>query len=178
MNKLGLLLAFGLLGSSLYGQSLTFDAANSSAAFAIKNAGFTVDGKLKQVAATATFDGAGQPVTLEATAETASLDTENKTRDGHLKGDDYFDVAKYPTIRFVATRFEGSEGAMIAIGQLTIKKVTKEVRLPVKIISANGRVTLSTEFKLNRRDYGVGGSSWIMSDEATLKISLAFEPAK
>jgi len=176
MKKLGLLLVWSLFGPTLFGQTVTFDTANSSAWFAIKNAGFTVEGKFKQLAATASFDSEGQPVTLEATAQTASLDTDSKTRDGHLKGDDYFDVAKYPTIRFVATRFEGSEGAMIAIGQLTIKKFTKEVRLPVKIISANGRVSLSTEFKLNRREYGVGGSSWIMSDEAMLKISLAFEP--
>jgi polyisoprenoid-binding protein YceI len=178
MKKLGLLLVWSLFGPTLFAQAITFDAANSFASFAIKNAGFTVDGKFKQIEATASFDSAGQPLTLEATAQTASLDTDNKTRDGHLKGDDYFDVAKYPTIRFVAARFERTGDAVTAIGQLTIKKFTKEVRLPVKIISANGRVSLSTEFKLNRLEYGVGSSSWIMSDEATLKISLAFEPAK
>jgi polyisoprenoid-binding protein YceI len=178
MHKLGLLLFWSLLSSSLFAQTVTFDAANSSAAFAIKNAGFTVDGKFNQLIATATFDSAGLPVTLDATAQAASLDTDNKTRDGHLKSDDYFDVTKYPTIRFVATRFERSGEAITAIGQLTIKQVSKEVRVPVRLLSANSRVTLSTEFKLNRRDYGVGGSSWIMSDEATLRVSLAFELAK
>jgi polyisoprenoid-binding protein YceI len=178
MKKLGLLLFWSLLSSFLLAQSFSLDAVNSSAAFAIKNAGFTVDGKFKQLSATATFDSAGLPVTLDATAQTASLDTDNKTRDGHLKSDDYFDIAKYPTIHFVATRFERAGEVITAVGQLTIKQVTKEVRVPVRLLSANGRITLSTEFKLNRRDYGVGGSSWIMSDDATLKVSLAFEPTK
>ncbi len=177
MNKLFLLLTGVLIAVSAQAQTYRLAPTGSTAGFRIKNAGITVEGRFTQLDASATLDAQGLPTQLEAIAQTASLDTENRTRDGHLKGETYFDVAKYPVIRFVLTGVEQREGRAYAVGNLTIKKSTKTVRLPLTVGGTEAQRTLSTEFIVNRRDYGVGGWNLIMSDEATLRIVLALVPA-
>lgn len=177
MNKLILMLACAVLGLTAQAQAYRLASSGSTAGFRIKNAGITVEGRFTQFEAVATLDAQGLPTQLEAIAQTASLDTDSRTRDGHLKDKTYFDVAAYPTIRFVLASVEQREGKAYALGNLTIKKTTKTVRLPLTVGGTEAQRTLSTEFTLNRRDYGVGGWNLIMSDEATLRIVLSLVPA-
>ena len=177
MKSILLILLSAMVGLTAPAQSYRLAPTGSSAGFRIKNAGIGVEGRFTQFTATATLDAQGLPTQLEATAQTASLDTDNRTRDGHLKAKDYFDVEAYPTIRFVLTAVEQREGKPYAVGNLTIKKTTKSVRVPLVVGGAAAQRTLSTEFTVNRRDYGVGGWNLIMSDEATLRITLVLAPA-
>lgn len=81
------------------------------------------------------FDGAD----VTFTAKTASIDTDNERRDADIKGPNYFDVEKYPTINFVG-KLAKDAGKYKLRGKLTMKDVTKDVEFNVTY-----RGTLKTE---------------------------------
>ena len=76
--------------------------------------------------------------------------------DAHLKDADFFDVAKYPTSKFVITSSEMKEGKMHVTGDLTIKDVTKSITIPATVSEVEGVTTFKSEtFELNRVDFNV-----------------------
>jgi hypothetical protein len=75
---------------------------------------------------------------------------------GHLTSADFFDVAKYPTAKFVITSVEDEEGTLAITGNLTIKDITKSITIPAMISSENGITTFTSEtFIINRTDFNV-----------------------
>jgi polyisoprenoid-binding protein YceI len=100
---------------------------------------------------------------FDVTIKAASINTKNEQRDGHLRGADFFEVQKYPLIVFKSKKIvKKSRDSYIVIGDLTMKAVTKEVKLPVKVSGpvkdpmGGGQVLgLESHFIINRQDYGV-----------------------
>ena len=90
-----------------------------------------------------------------------SIDTGNKDRDGHLRTNDFFDVAQFPTMSFKSTRVEvdGNEGKLH--GDLTLKGSTNPVTLDVEFEGTGGdpwggtRAGFSASGTINRKDWGV-----------------------
>ena len=76
--------------------------------------------------------------------------------EGHLKGEDFFDVAKYPTSTFTITSTKNN-GAKIAVtGKLQIKDVTKTITIPAVLTTENGVSVFTSEvFTINRADFNV-----------------------
>ena len=75
---------------------------------------------------------------------------------GHLASADFFDVAKYPTSKFVITKVEENEGKLAVTGNLSIKDVTKSITIPATISEADGIVTFKSEtFNVDRADFNV-----------------------
>ena len=71
--------------------------------------------------------------TVEVTIKTASLDSNHAERDKHLRGEDFFEVDKYPEARFVSTGFEeNADGTALLKGNLTLHGVTRPVTIDVK----------------------------------------------
>ncbi|MGZ5384565.1 MAG: YceI family protein, partial [Acidimicrobiia bacterium] len=68
---------------------------------------------------------------VNVTIEAASVTTGAPDRDAHLVSPDFFDVASYPSIRFVSTDLREENGQWLMTGDLTIKDVTKAVTLDV-----------------------------------------------
>lgn len=96
-------------------------------------------------------------------AQTASVTTGNEQRDGHLKSDDFFNPEQFPTLQFVSTGVENldSDGSFDLVGNLTIRDVTKPVKLKVdfngKVKDPWGNEKLGFNFssKVNRKDFGL-----------------------
>jgi polyisoprenoid-binding protein YceI len=75
---------------------------------------------------------------------------------GHLSSGDFFDVATYPTSKFVITSVAEEGGKVIITGNLTIKDVTKSVSIPSSVSVQNGVTTIeSDKFMVNRADFNV-----------------------
>ncbi len=98
---------------------------------------------------------------VEVSIDTASLDTGDARRDGHLRGEDFFDVERYPTITFRSTGVEaGPDGAKVS-GDLTVRDVTRPVVLDVDFDGAQTapwgeeRVAFSAVADLDREDWGL-----------------------
>jgi polyisoprenoid-binding protein YceI len=93
----------------------------------------------------------------------ASLSTGNADRDAHLKGPDFFDVAKYPTISFNATKYESvdGDGSYELYGDLTVKEVTRNIKLDVEFGGVvkdpwgNTKAGFTINGKINRKDFGL-----------------------
>lgn len=89
-----------------------------------------------------------------------------------MKKEAYFDASKYPVIRFVSTAVESlGKNQVLVKGKLTIKNITREIDLNV-YVTEGIKMVYFAKLKLNRRDYGVGSTSWILSDNADIEIKI------
>ena len=147
--------------------------AGSSLQFTIKNFGFEVTGTFKGLQGNVIFDPANAASSaFDVTIDASTVNTDNSLRDGHLKGDSYFDVQHYPKIHFVSTQVAGKNGSYKITGKLTIKKTTKIISFPFTASASNGGYLFKGSFTINRKDFDVGGASTI-SDELTVALSIA-----
>ena len=102
---------------------------------------------------------------VTAAIQTASITTSNEKRDAHLKSKDFFSVEEFPVIKFVSAKVIKSGEGYIAVGDLTMRNVTKRVEMPFKIMGVlkdpwgNTRAGFEAHLSINRQDYGV---SWSM----------------
>jgi polyisoprenoid-binding protein YceI len=100
---------------------------------------------------------------VDASIDVATLDTRDPQRDTHLKGPDFFDVEKFPTMAFRSSRVVRKGDGNIAVsGPLTIHGATKEVEFEVegptpaiKDPWGNTRIGLSAKTKIDRREFGL-----------------------
>ena len=107
--------------------------------------------------------------------------------DGHLKSADFFDVAKYPTVKFDITKVEdlaaGTESRTVGAnktvsGNLTIKDKTVNVTFPAKVEVTENNVTVDSKFTINRQDWGLSYGAegdpkdWMISQEVDLELHI------
>ncbi len=100
---------------------------------------------------------------ISFTAEAASITTGSEQRDTHVKSADFFDAEKYPQLKFTATKYESvdSDGSYELYGDLTIKDVTKAVKLSVEFGGVakdpwgNTKAGFTITGKINRKDFGL-----------------------
>ncbi len=144
----------------------------SSIVFSIHNFGFKTGGTLAPPQGDIQFNPDDlSKASFQVTIQTASINTDNESRDEHLREEDYFDVKKYPQIRFVSNsvRSMDKQGNYEAAGTLTIKDISKPISLPFKAEKTGNGYRFSGSFKMNRRDFNIGGSS-TLSNELTVDI--------
>ncbi|MFI9389571.1 YceI family protein [Streptomyces bauhiniae] len=93
-------------------------------------------------------------VTLDA----ASLDTKHAKRDEHLRGPDFFDVERHPTLVFAVRDAAVREGETVEIkGQLTVRGVTRPQTVTAKLTESSAdAITLTAEFTVDRDQFGLG----------------------
>ena len=123
--------------------------------------------------------------TIEFTVQTASVNTRNADRDGHLKSADFFDVEKYPTMTFKVTKIDDDT----ITGDLTIKDVTKPVTFDYDFNGISDdpwggtRAGFEARGEINRKDFGLSfdaaapGGNALVSDKIKLNLDLEFVKA-
>jgi polyisoprenoid-binding protein YceI len=148
----------------------------SSVIFGVKNFGVRVGGSFSGLQGTIDFsknDPEHAHVELSVDAKTVS--TGNELRDDHLRGEDFFDVSKYPVLHFTSTAVtRGNDGVLLMTGRLTMKGVTKSVSFPFTVAPAASGYMFKAAFAINRKDFGVGDSA-VISDEVQVTVELATE---
>lgn len=119
-----------------------------------------------------------------ASIENTDLDGEYKGKlEGHLKSDDFFGVAKYPTANLKITKVKenGKDGQYTVTADLTIKGITKPVTFTVELINDNGLIVANANIIIDRSKYDVryGSGSFFdnlgdktIYDEFTLTVNL------
>ncbi|WP_025761788.1 YceI family protein [Dyadobacter tibetensis] len=168
------ILTLALRSTRLPGQSLRPIASQSSISFQIKNLGIRTTGHFSEIEGKILFN----PSNLSSSSfviqiPTSSINTDNHLRDGHLKQDEYFNVNKYPLMKFTSSKVSHSgPGRYILEGKLTIKDVTKAISFPFEATAEAGGYTFFGEFPINRRDYHVGGRSLTLSNDLWVKIKV------
>lgn len=97
-----------------------------------------------------------------ANVEVASINTNNPQRDEHLRNADFFEADKHPEITFTSTKVEKTDSdTFTLIGNLTIREVTKPVKLSVEYNGlakdpwGNVKAGFTVTGKINRKDFGI-----------------------
>jgi polyisoprenoid-binding protein YceI len=162
------------------------DGSHSAAGFSVRHLMVsTVRGQLGAIAGTVEYDGKDvRSIKADVTIDVKAINTQHAKRDEDLRGPDFFDTAKFPTITFKSSRVEpGANGAFKLIGNLTIRGTTKEVVLDVEapapvVKGMRGVVTGTTATtKIKRLEYGLKYNAMIeagpvVGDEVTITIDL------
>lgn len=119
---------------------------------------------------------------IRGTIDVASVDTADAKRDEHLRSADFFDVAAHPKMTFESTAVVKEGNGYVVVGKLTLRGVTKEIRMPVEFSGpikdpwGNQRIGFSASTTINRQDFGVkwnktldaGGA--VVGDEVRISI--------
>ena len=136
---------------------------------------------------TSRFDKTSGKITIDRVAKTGSADviidvnsvnTGSEVFNGHLKGEDFFDAAKFPTITFKSTAFKFEGDKPVAIdGNLTVKGVTKPVTLAVSSflcmphpLAKKDACGANATTRIKRSEFNNGKYAPYVSDEVTLII--------
>ena len=140
------------------------DVSHSTVGFQVRHMAISkTNGVFDDFTGTFSFEpGNPESWSCEAVIQAASVNTGNQKRDEHLRSEDFFNVAQFPTLTFKSTgvkmedAFEG-----ILKGDLTIHGVTKPVELEFEVLGTvtdpwgNDRAGFSATLKINRQDFGL-----------------------
>jgi polyisoprenoid-binding protein YceI len=147
---------------------------SSTVQFKIKHFGIRTNGSFKGIDGIINFDinhlnNSNFDVSIDAN----TINTENELRDNNLRDKDYFDVAKYSRIRFISTKIIKTTYAdtLLVTGMLTIKDTTKNISFPFTIAAVENGLNFMGIFTINRRDFGIGGTS-VISDNLEVELNI------
>ena len=141
--------------------------------FRIRNAGIAVKGTFDSLSLSLKRNGSTwKDATLSGRVLAGSIDTGLGLRDKHLREEGYFEVETYPWIRMESTDLERSEtGHLEGTFRLTIKEYTREMPLTFSCVESRDKIILETEFEVDRRAFGLGGKSLILSDRVRVFVN-------
>src|SRR5207248_10549790 len=158
----------GTKKKSIKGDNLmawNIDATHSQATFSVKHMMIsTVRGHFDVLSGQLNIDEEHPENSwVEAEADTASVNTRDPKRDGHLRSPDFFDSEQYPKITFKSSKVEpiGNQEYRVT-GNLTMHGVTKEEvfhaeyagQLPKDLFGLQ-RAAFTVKGTINRKDYGL-----------------------
>lgn len=175
MKKFILVLSVVLTAQYGTAQSYTPTDNGSSVKFSIKNFGFGVDGSFTGLRGKIIFDPNNLPVaSFKVSVSANTVKTGNGSRDSHLKKEEYFNAAAFPELVFTSTKVTAgaNAGSFLMEANITIKGTTRKISFPFRATPASNGYKFEGEFKLNRRDFKVGGSSMVLSENLTVNLSI------
>jgi polyisoprenoid-binding protein YceI len=166
----------------------TVDPAHTRVGFVARHAMVTkVRGSFKEIEGSGRFDPDNpENISLELTIKADSVDTGSPDRDGHLRSNDFFDMEKYPEIKFVSTGAEKVDDERFRLtGDLTIKDVTNPVTVDFDYNGTavdpfgNHRIGFEGSTTVNRKDWGLNWNAALeaggvlVSDKVTLEFDVS-----
>ncbi|MES2238727.1 MAG: YceI family protein [Bacteroidota bacterium] len=164
----------------------TIDPTHSEIGFKVKHMMFTnVSGKFESYDTNITTeDDNFEKANIEFSADIDSINTNNTDRDNHLKSGDFFDSESYPKLTFKATSLTKNGDDYELAGDLSLRGVTKAVKLPAEFSGlmkdpwGNTKAGLNISGKINRKDWGLNWNSALetggvlVGEEVRLNIEL------
>lgn len=148
-----------------------------------------VRGNFAEFAGSITLDGSNPAASnAELTVQTASIDTRNADRDGHLKSADFLDVESFPTLTFTSTSISGGGDTFTVTGDLTIHGVTKSVPVKFELLGVSTdpwggvRIGFEGSTEISRKEFGLVWNAALETGGVlvgdTVKIELDVEAVK
>jgi polyisoprenoid-binding protein YceI len=162
----------------------TLDPTHSDITFSVRHLAISkVRGSFEKFDVTVVTAENPAESSIVASIDVASVNTNQKDRDGHLQTSDFFLVSEFPTIDFKSTKITVDGEDFTVDGTLTLRGVTKDVTLEGEIggITTDGygqtKAGASASVKINRLDYGVNWNAALEAGGLTLgnEVSINFE---
>ncbi len=188
MKKMSLLLvSILIISSSAFAANYKIDRDHSTVGFKIGHLGISsVSGKFVEFDGEFTYDPEKVDQSkAQASIGVKSIDTRQTKRDDHLRSPDFFDVVKFPEMKFTSTKITDAtrEGFKLH-GDITIRGVTKPIVLDVtshgtvKDPWGNDRAGFSAVAKLSRKDFGLTwnkvleAGGLVVGEEVSIEIEI------
>lgn len=181
-----LLVAGSALAAGAAPVKYTLDPASSLLRFTFEQAGANNTGRFGKYTADVTFAADNLAASkINVSIDVGSLDSGDKERDDTLKTADLFDPTKFPKATFVSSKITNTgAGRYEAQGKLTIRNVTKDIKLPITFQTKEEKGKqmgyLTGRYTLKRLEYGVGQGDWKstewVKDDVIVTFSLKLAP--
>jgi polyisoprenoid-binding protein YceI len=167
--------------------SWNIDSAHTEVNFSVRHMMISnVRGQFQKLSGTVEFDEQNPAnTTVDVQIETASVNTKDEKRDGHLRSPDFFDTEKYPYLAFKSKRVDVKDSThAILYGDMTIRNITHEVVLDVEFngLAKSPWGTTSAGFtaktQIKRKNWGLNWNvaletgGWLVSDDINIGIEL------
>lgn len=167
-------------------RTLQIDKSHSEAVFQVRHLLSKVRGRFSDFAGTVDFDTEHpEQSSVDFTIQTASIDTNEPTRDKHLRSADFFDVERFPALTFKSSKVTALGRDRFDVeGDLTIRGVAKRIVLPVSYLGTakdpwgNEKAAFEAEYTLNRKDFGLNWNAaletggFLVGDEVKVMLSI------
>ena len=180
-------LAMLVVASAAFAAPATYaiDKTHTEVGFDVRHFFTKVHGRFNDFQATILFDEKDpSKISVDASAVTASISTDNEKRDGHLRSADFFDAEKYPALTFKSTKVtaNGKNKYKIA-GDLTMRGVTKPVVFDAEFLGAGAtgmgtKAGFAATAVVNRKDFGINwnkaldNGGVILGEEVTISLNI------
>ena len=162
-------------------ETYVVEGTHTFPSFSYTHLGFsTQQSRFDKTTGKITIDRAAKTGSLDVSIDAKSVNTGVEVFNGHLRGEDYFNVDKFPVITFKSSnfKFDGDKPATIN-GDLTIKGVTKPVTLAVTSFNCAPHPFTKKEVcganastRIKRSEFNAGKNAPAVSDEVTLNIAV------
>ncbi len=183
---LGMFLGASTLAQGQEATKWKIDQAHTSVNFSINHFFSAVLGQFEEFDGKMLFDKDNLDASsFTFSIQVSSINTDSQKRDNHLQSKDFFNAKEWPEIKFVSSKITKVAGDnYMAHGKLTIRDVTKEVKIPFKITGEMQHPMmkgtyikgLEFEYTLDRTEYGVGTGDWaataVVGDEVKITIPM------
>ena len=181
-RRLGLAaLALAALGASSHGaDTYSVDPVHSSVSFMIPHAGISeVHGRFNEFSGKFVIDKEDpSKSTFALDIKVASVDTNNKARDEHLRAPDFFNAKQFPTLSFKSTKVKGTDAGYEVTGDLKLHGVTKPVTLKLKgghkVVEVRGKslVGVTSSVTIKRSEFDMKTALDGIGDDVQIIIGL------
>jgi len=161
------------------------DTDHTQAEFTVRHLAISqVRGQVPLASGTISIGPDDLPTAVSATLDVANIETQDADRDRDLRGSDWFEVDKYPTMTFVARKIAGTTTAFTIEGDLTFHGVTKPVTLTGKeegkIVDGRGRthVGYTAGATIDRREWGLNwghttpGGALVVANDVRIDLNV------
>lgn len=124
---------------------------------------FTVhrQGQFREFTGDILYDPSNPAATqVDLTVYTDSVNLDNVEQEDLLRSDEFFDVARHPTMHFVSSAVAQAAGGLSVTGDLTIRGITRQLTVPIRVMSPGselGSTTFDTTFQIDRTQFGLTG---------------------
>ncbi|MEY2466348.1 MAG: hypothetical protein QOD03_869 [Verrucomicrobiota bacterium] len=200
--KLSILLATAALASAAFAAPQTFDFKDpkgvNTALFHLDAPLESINGSANGISGTVSFDPENPAATKgKIVVTTESLTVPNSMMNGHLHSDKWLDAAKYPELSFEAKELKnvktsGDVTTADAVGTFTLKGVSKELTIPVKLTYLKDKLSqrvpnakgdllvIRSKFTIKRSDFNIMAhqAEDKVSDEIELTLAISGASAK
>jgi polyisoprenoid-binding protein YceI len=167
---------FGMVSTTLAADPLKLNAEKSSIEFVGKKTDGEHAGGFKKFTVDAKADmenPANSSMTI--VIDTTSIWSDDTKLTDHLKNPDFFDVRKFPEIKFESTKVEPeSESKATIIGKLTMLGKTAEVKVPCDVVASDSGIELTAKFEIDRTQWGMSYGVGKIKKEVAITAKMSF----
>ena len=162
----------------------SIDNTHTSIVFAVSHFGLSYTyGRFNECSGEFALNG-GELTTngFSFNVDAKSIDTNNKERDDHLRGPDFFNTEVHPEITFVTTDVKKVDGVFQVTGNMTMLGQTRSIKMPVQLIGVGSgpfgkqRAGFFTKFTIPRSDFGMDKMAGQIGNN--ISVTFSFEGIK